>query len=72
MNWVLVVVEFALDAIDSELEDIDGRPEQVPEVRQEAGVVKGGDEGVEDVGDGAATALPSGSGLGSGSSRKGR
>ena len=69
---LLVVVEFALDAVDGAVEQIDGRPEQVFEVGFEAGVGKGGDEGVEDVGDGAGDVWASGSGLGSGSSWKGR
>ena len=50
---LLVVVEFALDAADGAVEEIDGRPEQVLEVGFEAGVGQGDDEGVEDVGDGA-------------------
>ena len=50
---LFVVVEFALDASDGAVEEIDGRPEQIFEVRFEAGVSEGGDKGVEDVGDGA-------------------
>ena len=50
---LLVVVEFALDAVDGAVEEIDGRPEQVVEVGFEARVAQGRDQGVEDVGDGA-------------------
>ena len=50
---LLVVVEFALDAGDGAVEKIDSGPEQIFEVRFEAGVSEGGDKGVEDVGDGA-------------------
>ena len=50
---LLVVVEFALDASNGAVEEIDGRPEQLFEVGFEAGVAQCGDEGVEDVGDGA-------------------
>ena len=35
------------------MEQVDGRPEQILEVRFEPGVAQGGDQGVEDVGDGA-------------------
>ena len=35
------------------MEKIDSGPEQIFEVRFEAGVSEGGDKGVEDVGDGA-------------------
>ena len=50
---LLVVVQFALDAADGAVEEIDGRPKQVFEVGFEAGVRQGDDEGVEDVGRGA-------------------
>ena len=50
---VLVVVEFALDAADGAVEEIYGRPEQVLQVGFETGFGQGGDEGVEEVGDGA-------------------
>ena len=50
---LLVVVEFALDAIYGAVEEVDGRPEQVVEVGFEARVAEGCDQGVEDVGDGA-------------------
>jgi hypothetical protein len=47
-----VVVELALDASCGAMEEIDGRPEQVLEVRFER-VAQGRDEGVEDVCDGS-------------------
>ena len=50
---LLVVVEFALDAVDGAVEEIDGRPEQVLEVGFEARVAQSRDQGVEDVGDSA-------------------
>ena len=50
---LLVVVEFALDPVGGAVEEIDGRPEQIVEVGLEAGVGQGGDQGIEDVGDGA-------------------
>ena len=50
---LLVVVELALDPVGRAVEEVDGRPEQVLEVGLEAGVAQRGDEGVEDVGDGA-------------------
>jgi len=50
---LLVVVQFALDAADGAVEEIDGRPKQVLEVGFEAGVRQGDNEGVEDVGCGA-------------------
>src|SRR5258705_12253528 len=48
------------------MEEIDGRPEQVLQVRLEPGVVQGGDEGVEDIGHGASDHLTFGhrSGIG--------
>ena len=49
---LLVVVEFAFDALVGAVEEIDGRPEQILEVGFEAGVAQARDEGVEDVGDG--------------------
>jgi hypothetical protein len=50
---LLVVVELAFDAVDGTMEEIDGRPEQVLEVRFETRVVQGRDQGVEDLCDGA-------------------
>src|SRR5271166_4404192 len=50
---LLVVVQFALDAADGAVEEIDSRPKQVFEVGFKAGVRQGDDEGVEDVGHGA-------------------
>jgi hypothetical protein len=50
---LLIVVELALDAANGAVEEIDRRPEQLFEVGLEAGVDQCGDEGVEDVGDGA-------------------
>ena len=47
---LLVVIEFALDAVDRAVEEIDGRPEQVVEVGLEARLAQRGDQGVEDVG----------------------
>ena len=70
---LLVVVELAFDPVRGAVEEIDGRPEQILEVGFEPGVVQRGDQGVEDVGDCASDIiLPSGSGLGSGSSSNGR
>jgi len=48
---LLVGVELALDPTDGAVEEVDGRPEEVIEVRLEARLGKGGDKGVEDVGD---------------------
>ena len=50
---LFVVVEFAFDPVGGAVKEIDGRPEEIGEVRFEAGVVQGSDQGVEDVGDGA-------------------
>jgi hypothetical protein len=50
---LLVVVELASIRLDGAVEDVDGRPEQIVEVGFEAGVGHRGDQGVEDVGDGA-------------------
>src|SRR5690606_13230097 len=49
---LLVVVELTGDAVGGAMEDVRGRPEQVFEIGLEAGVAEGGDESVEDVGDG--------------------
>ena len=49
---LFVVVEFAFDALVGAVEEIDGRPQEVLEVRFEAGFAQARDEGVEDVGDG--------------------
>ena len=54
---LFVVVELAFDAVGGTMEEVDGRPEQVLKVRFEPGVVQGGDQGVEDVGDGASDHL---------------
>ena len=48
---LFVVVELALDAADGAVEDVDDAPEQVFQVGLEAGVLQGGGEGVEGVGD---------------------
>ena len=48
---LFVVVELAFDAVGSTMEEIDGRPEQVLEVRLEPCVAQSSDQGVEDVGD---------------------
>ena len=53
---LLVVVEFALDPVGGAVEEIDGRPEEIVEVGFKARVCQGGDQGVEDVGDGAGDA----------------
>ena len=50
---LLVVVEFALDAVGGAMEQVDGRPEQILEVGFEPGVAQRRDQGVEDIGDGA-------------------
>ena len=66
---LLVVVELAFDAIDGSMEQVDGRPEQIVKIRLEPRVATRASKI-------SATApqiiLPSGSGLGSGSSSKGR
>ena len=46
---LLVRVELAFDPVGGAVEQVDGGPEQVFQVGLEAGVGKGGDEGVEDV-----------------------
>ena len=46
-------IEFALDAVDGAVEEIDGRPEQVLEVGLEPRIAQSRDQGVEDVGEGA-------------------
>ena len=69
---LLVVVEFALDAADGAVEEIDGRPEQVFEVGFEAGVARVTTRASKMSATAPAMAWPSGSGLGSGSSWKGR
>src|SRR6266850_3214653 len=63
---LFVVVELASDAVGGTMEEIDGRPKQVLQVRLEPGVVQGGDEGVEDIGHGASDHLTFGhrSGIG--------
>jgi hypothetical protein len=50
---LFVVVELASDAVGCTMEQVDGGPKQILQVRLEPGVVQGGDQGVEDVGDGA-------------------
>ena len=47
---LFVVVELAFDAVGGTMEEVDGRPQQILQVRLEPGVVQRGDEGVEDVG----------------------
>jgi hypothetical protein len=49
---LFVVVEFAFDALVGAVEEIDGRPQQVLEVRFEAGFAQARDKGIEGVGDG--------------------
>ncbi len=50
---LLVIVEFAVGPLDGAVERIDGGPEEIVEVGIEARIGHGGDQGVEDVGDGA-------------------
>jgi len=50
----LVVVEFALDAAGGAMEQVDGRPQQVVEIRFKARVAQCRNQGIEDVGDSAA------------------
>ncbi len=50
---LLIVVELPFDPLDGAVEHVDARPEQFVEVEIEAGIGHGGDERVEDVGDGA-------------------
>jgi hypothetical protein len=69
---LLVVVELAVDPFDGAVERIDGRPEEIVEVGIEARIGHGGDQGVEDVGDGAFDDAVFRQGLGSASSSKGR
>ncbi len=54
---ILVVVEGALHAVGGTVEEVDRGPEQVFEVGLQARVAQRGDQGVEDVGDGAADDL---------------
>jgi hypothetical protein len=49
---LLVVVEFRLDPLGGPVKGVDGRPQDLVEVEIEAGVGHGGDQRVEDVGDG--------------------
>ena len=49
---LLVVVELGLDPLGGAVEGVDGRPQDLVEVEIEAGVGHGGNQGVEDVGDG--------------------
>ena len=53
MLGLLVVVELAFDPCGGTVEQVDGRPQQVFQVRFEAGIAQSGDQGVEDVGDGS-------------------
>ena len=69
---LLVVVEFALDPADGAVEEVDGRPEQIFEVGFEAGVAKVTTRASKMSATAPATVWASGSGLGSGSSWKGR
>ena len=63
-----VAVEFAFDPLGGAVEEIDGRPQQVLEVWFETGFAQASRSGRQNVGDGVATCVASGSGLGSGSS----
>jgi hypothetical protein len=51
---LLVDIEFAFDSVASAVEEVDGRPEEIGEIGFEPRVFQGRDQGVEDVGDGAA------------------
>ena len=53
MLRLLVVVELAFDAIDSTMEQVDCRPEQIVKVGLKPRVVQGRNQGVEDIGHGA-------------------
>ena len=59
---LLVIVEFAFDPVSGAVEEIDGRPEQIVEIGFEARVGKRGDQGVENIGDGAGDAIALGQG----------
>ena len=48
---LFVVVELALGAFDGALKDVDGRPEQIVEIRFEPSVAERRDLGVDDIGD---------------------
>ena len=48
---LFVVVKLAIDSVCRTVEEVDGRPEQILEVRLKPGVVQRGDQRVEDVGD---------------------
>src|SRR3546814_13005805 len=52
---LLIAVELALDALAGAVEDIDDAPEQVLEVGFDTGIDETARQGVEDVGDGAAS-----------------
>jgi hypothetical protein len=47
---LLVVVELAFDAVDGAVKEVDGRPEQVVEVRFEPRVAERRNQGIEDIG----------------------
>ena len=49
---LFVVVELATDAVDGSVEQVDGRPEQIVEVRLEPRVAQRRDQGIEDIDDG--------------------
>lgn len=49
---LLVVVQLVPDPRGGSVKDVDSRPEQIVEVRFEARVLQGHDQGVEDIGDG--------------------
>ncbi|MGY2930585.1 hypothetical protein ACVWZ6_000187 [Bradyrhizobium sp. GM6.1] len=57
MLRLFVVIELPFDALDGTMEQVDGRPEQIVKVRLKPGVAQGRDQGVEDIGDGAANHL---------------
>jgi hypothetical protein len=49
---LLIIVEFTFDTLVGAVEEIDSRPQEIPEVGFKAGIAQARDECVEDVGDG--------------------
>ncbi|MCP1783588.1 hypothetical protein J2R91_010100 [Bradyrhizobium japonicum] len=54
---LFVVIELAPNAVYRTMEQIDGRPEEIAQVRLESRVAQGRNEGIEDVGHGAGDEL---------------
>jgi len=48
---LFIVVELAFNAVDSAVEQVDGRPEQIVEIRFKPRVAQCRNQGVEDIGD---------------------